>query len=77
MRIVVHSKSGTADWNGTVIEVSRVPCLEEFVVLPPVGPRKIAYGPMEVTYVSHYMNPESGTVAGIDLDDEVYLNLVD
>lgn len=63
IKVHAYSTSGTAKWDPAILELSRVPCLHEFVRVHPDYPAVV------VRQVIHNLNAADETVAGIVLDD--------
>ena len=58
--VSIVSNNEDTNWDRTVIIVSRVPCVDEWLDIP-------TYGTYKVVKVTHYLN--SGVDAGIVLDN--------
>lgn len=61
IKIHIYSESALQDWDGAMIEVSRVPCIGEWV-------RPVGYPAAKVVSVLHGVDDLAGTVAGLTLE---------
>ena len=62
VKVHIYAASGNTKWDGSTVEVSRVPCVAEFV-------RPVGYHAFEVVRVVHGIDREADTVAGLTLKD--------